>query len=302
MKPLNLAVIGFGKLGKACAEAIRKDETFVLAGIVRDTEHAAESLPAPFAKVPSASHISGLDEVHAALICVPTGCSLEVIREIVRHGIPIVECAELHGEAFCAYKREIDRISVLRKVPAIVGAGWDPGALSLLRSLFALLIPKGHTETSRRHGVSLHHTMFGRTIPGVRAALSTERRTAEGKSQRYVYVELENGAKPEQIAKAIRSDPLFLGEEILIFPVESAASFEEEGHGILMERHGSATVNGHQQFLLEARYSETALTAEIMLAAARAIPSCRPGAYSLFDLPMKILLGELRERREKKWL
>jgi diaminopimelate dehydrogenase len=49
--------------------------------------------------------------------------------------------------------------------------------------------------------------------------------------QRYVYVELQSDADPEQVAATIRADPLFLDEETLVLPVESAAALEAEGHG-----------------------------------------------------------------------
>lgn len=65
----HLAIIGFGRLGRACAQAILQDERFALAGIVRRPEHALEP---PFAQSPVVSHISELGRVDAALICVPT--------------------------------------------------------------------------------------------------------------------------------------------------------------------------------------------------------------------------------------
>ncbi len=301
-KPLRVAVVGFGKLGRACAEAIVKDEQFALAGVVRRPERVAEPLPDPFRNTPVVSHAGGLIRLDAALVCVPGEHVIEVAHDVLQAEIPIVECARLHGEAFQDHKQEIDRLAVRRKVPAVVGAGWDPGALSLFRNLFALLTPKGHTETTRRPGVSLHHTTVARAIPGVRQALSTERRTADGTLQRYVYVELEAGAQAGTVTRAIRSDPLFVGDETLVFPVESVARLEAEGHGLVMERRGAAAGIGHQLFLLEARFSERALAAGVMLAAVRALPPRGRRAYSLFDLPPGALWGGLRRWAEKEWL
>lgn len=302
MKRLQLAVIGFGKLGRACADAIRMDEQFALAGIVRRTESIAEELPTPFAHIPVVSHASELGRVDAALICVPTEHVLAVARDLLQHGTPIVECAILHNQAFRDHQSEIDRIATHRNVPAIVGAGWDPGALSLFRALFALLIPKGHTEASWHTGTSLHHTTAARTVAGVREALATELRTADGRLQRYVYVELEKGADPAQVKDAIRSDPLFLEAETLIFPVENIRELEEEGRGVLLERRGLAPSTDHQMLLLEARFTEQSLTATVMTAAARAIPVCSRGAFSLFDLPLGYLWGELKGKVKQEWL
>ena len=302
MKPLQLAVIGFGTLGRACAAAITEDDQLALAGIVRRTESLSGQLPAPFSRVPVVSHARELERLDAALICVPGGEVLATARDLLQHRTPVIECATLHDNEFREHRDELDRIASLHKVTAIVGAGWNPGALSLFRALFALLTPRGHTETSWHTGASLHHTTAARSVPGVREALSTELRSADGKLQRYVYVELEKGAELAGIEAAIRSDPLFLGEETLVFTVEDIRVLEDGVHGVLLERRGSAAATDHQMLLLEARYSDAALTAAVMTAAARAIPGCRHGAYSLFDLPLGSLWGNLKGKTQQEWI
>jgi diaminopimelate dehydrogenase len=212
-------------------------------------------------------------------------------HDLLQQGTPIVECAILHGEDFVEHKSAIDRLAIRHKVPAIVGAGWDPGALSLFRNLFALFCPHGHTELTRRPGVNLHHSSIAGSIPGIKGAMATELRSAEGVKQNYLYIELEKGVEAQQVEKALRNDPLFAGEETLVFTVDSIASMEEEGHGVLLERRGSAGGAEHQLFLLEARFSEYALSAQVMLAAAKAIIHRGKRAYSLFDIPLVSLWG-----------
>jgi diaminopimelate dehydrogenase len=297
MKPLRLAVIGFGKLGRACAEAIRRDDQLALAGIVRRPESLAEQLPADFAQTPAVSHARELKGVEGALICVPTEHVLAVARDLLQHGTPIVECAMLHDVELREHLAEVDRLAHLYEKPAIVGAGWDPGALSLLRALLALLIPRGQTETSWRTGASLHHTCATASIPGVRESLATELRGADGQLRRYVYVELEQGADADRVKNAIAGDPLFLEEQTLVIPVASIRELEEQGRGVSLERRG-----GQQMVLLEARFSETALAAAVMTAAARALPGRRRGAHSLFELPLGNLWGELKGKVKQEWL
>ncbi len=111
-------------------------------------------------------------------------------------------------------------------VPAVVGAGWDPGIRPLFEGLFETLCPNGDTKTHDRPGVSLHHTLAARAITGVRDALCAEFRGADGVAQRYVYVELVPGAELGPAARAILSDPLFLDEETIVLPVESVAALE----------------------------------------------------------------------------
>ena len=170
----------------------------------------------------------------------------------------------------------------------------------MFRDLFQLLTPKGHTETSDRPGVSLHHSAWIRELAGVKDALCTELRSAADEMQRYVYVELERGADAGKIADLIRGDPQFLGTETIVLPVDSVAALEDEGHGIVMERRGTAGRTGHQLFLLEARFDRWALAAQTMVAAARAMSGRRPGAHSLLDIPLAVMAEiELATARRK---
>jgi len=72
---------------------------------------------------------------------------------------------------------------------------------------------------------------------------------AQGELQRYLYVELSLGTDLEPVARAIRSDPLFLGESLQIFAVPSVAQLEEVGHGVLLRRLSSSSVREHRSFL-----------------------------------------------------
>jgi diaminopimelate dehydrogenase len=298
---LRLAIVGFGHLGQACAEAVAADHGLELAGIVRRPDSPA--LPADrFRGIPVKAHPSELGSIDAALLCVPTAGVIAVAHDLLQHRIPIVECGELHGQEFQAHRAEIHHAASRHKVAAIVGAGWDPGAASLLRGAFALLTPKGRTTAVNRAGVSLHHSASLRALTGVRDALCTELRSATGKMQRYVYLELDAGADFERVAAAVRSDPLFLDEDTLVFPVDRIAALEEEGSGMLLERHGTAAAAQHQHLLFEGRFERTALAAQVMVGASRALAGQRPGAWSLFDLPMHALTGDLRQHFEGQWM
>ena len=87
---------------------------------------------------------------------------------------------------------------------AIWGADWDPGALCLLHRFFMVLIPKVHTETTGRPGISLHHTLATTAIDGVHDAMCTVVHSVDGKTQRYVYVELASDAEIERVTTLVR--------------------------------------------------------------------------------------------------
>lgn len=297
MKKLRFAIIGLGNLGRKCAEAIVADPATMLVGFVRRS-----SGPVSWPKAPVVTHISELKEVDAALICVPPEVVTGVAKDLLQSRIPVVECARLHGDAFLRHKSEIHRAALHHKVPAIVGAGCDPGALSLFRSHFALLVPKGHTETNLHSGASLHHTLAAEGVKGVRKALAAELKSANGIVQRYVYVELEASADASEVEHAIVHDPLFLDEQTLVFPVPSIAALEETNRGVSLERRAAPGEASHSSFLLEARFDEAEIAARMMLAVARSLPVLRAGAYSLLDLPPGELWGEQLAATEKEWM
>lgn len=277
MKRIELTIIGFGRLGRACAQAIRESQDLAIAGVVRRAEHARHALPPPFEQVAVVAHVSELPRVDAALICVPTEQVLGVAQALLQRRVPIVECASLEADAFERHRDEIDRIAANHRVPAWVGAGWNPGMLDRLASMFALLIPHGHTTLTPRPAASLHHTATAARIPGVAGALSTEVRGANG-MQRYVYVELAGGTALADVEAALRTDPLFAGEQTLVFQVDSIAALEEAGHGVLLERRGTSGTGVHDTLLLEARFDAARFSARLMLDAARLLPKRRAGA------------------------
>ena len=281
MQRRRLAIVGLGRLGQACAHAILETDDLALVGIVRRAETARSPLPQPLASFPVVSHPTELGVIDAMLICLPSERVGEVATDLLRHRTPIVEAATLDGIARQSHWRAIDRMALRQGVPAVVGAGWDPGIRPALEDAFAVLCPKGETRTHDRPGVSLHHTLAARAVPGVRDALCAEFRGADGESQRYVYVEMASGLDLGPAARAIRSDPLFVDEETLVLPVDSVAALEDEGHGVVIERWGRAGGKDHQRFLLEGRFDRAAIAGQVMASAARALPKLCPGAHPL---------------------
>lgn len=292
VRPLRLAVIGFGRLGRACGETILGSDDLQLAGFVRRTETANHSLPTAFQGVAATSDIAALGMIDAALLCVPGKIVGSAAHDLLQHRIRMVECGDHAADDFHSQRKKLHHLALRHGVAAVWGAGWDPGALCQLRRLFTLLVPKGHTETTDRPGVSLHHTLTATAITGVRDALCTEVRSIEGKLQRYVYVELAPEAEPERVAALIRSDPRFLDAETLVFPVDSVGALEHQGHGVVLARRGSAGSTEHQTLLFEGRFDVAALAAQVMIATARALRWTPPGLHALSEVPLSLLCPE----------
>lgn len=179
-KLLRLAIVGLGRIGQACAELIALSHDLTVRAFVRRPVSGVDRLPDHLRHIPFLTHVGQAGEIDGALICVPTNAVMEVASQILQQGVPIVDCALLHGESFQAHKEAIQKMAVHHRAPAVVGAGWDPGALSVFRSWMALLTPGGTTETTHRPGITLRHTVMAKSVVGVKDALCTEVRATDG--------------------------------------------------------------------------------------------------------------------------
>lgn len=278
LRRMRLAIIGFGRLGRACAAAIAANPMFELAGVVqRDSSQRA--IRGEDVQAPRVEHLRELKNVHAALICVPTSDVQAVAREVLQAKVNLVECAQVSGQLLLEHWRALDTAVAHHRVKAVVGAGWEPGIFTLLQHAFALLIPKGEGHLSHRPGASLHHTAAIEQIDGVRGALTSEYRSTNGVTQRYVYLEYADGADVAAIERRITADPLFAGEETIVLPVESIAALEQAGHGVVLERRGTGGTGTHHTLLFEGRFDPVSFAANVMLDAAGSLARLGPGAH-----------------------
>ena len=104
---------------------------------------------------------------------------------------------------------------------SVISAGWDPGSDSIVRVLMESLAPKGLTYTNFGPGMSMGHSVCVRSKKGVKEALSVTIPLGEGIHRRMVYVELEEGAKLEDVTAEIKADPYFAHDETHVFAVAS---------------------------------------------------------------------------------
>src|SRR5450830_565793 len=88
MAKLQVAVVGLGRLGLACADALIDDSELGLAGVVR-RPGAPAALPGRLQLFPIASHVRELKGVCAALVCVRSDVVLGVARDLLQARIPI---------------------------------------------------------------------------------------------------------------------------------------------------------------------------------------------------------------------
>jgi diaminopimelate dehydrogenase len=70
----------------------------------------------------------------------------------------------------------------------------------------------------------------------------------------------------------------------------------DNSHGVLLERTGASGRASNQRLSFDMRIDNPALTAQVLVAAARAAARLAPGAYTLIDIPPAALLpGDRKE-------
>lgn len=279
VKPLQVAVVGLGRLGNACAQALLDDTGLALAGVVRRPA-SPKTLPGRLQRWPAVTHVRDLPAVDLALVCVPATAVAGVARELLQARVPLVECAQLDRRLLQAHYEELHSFALHHRATAIVGAGLDPGVWPIFTRAFELLIPRGQTRTLPHPGVRLHHSAALAHLPGIEDALAGEWHGPDGALQRYVYLQLARGADASQVRAAIAADPLYAGETTQVFVVDSLAEVEAEaGEGLVLERLSTAAAGAHASLLLEARFDLHAFAARVMLDAARQLPALHHGAH-----------------------
>ena len=239
--------------------------------------------------------IAELGHVDVAILCTPT-------REVQVHaerylalGINTVDSFDIH-QAIPALRRDLGKVAREHGTVAIISAGWDPGSDSIVRTLMEAAAPKGVTYTNFGPGMSMGHTVCVKSKPGVKDALSMTIPLGTGIHRRMVYVELEPGAKLEDVTAAVKADPYFASDETHVMAVDCVADVKDMGHGVHMTRKGVSGRTHSQRFEFSMAINNPALTAQILVGVARASMLQKPGCYTMIEIPVIDLLPGDREQ------
>lgn len=291
MSKIRAAVVGYGNIGHFVVEALEGADDFEIAGVVR---RSLGEKPAELAQYPVVTDITELGKVDVAILCTPT-------REVEKHaskylamGINTVDSFDIHT-SIVDLRRNLDAIAKAHNTVAVISAGWDPGSDSVVRALMQAAAPKGLTYTNFGPGMSMGHTVCVKSKPGVKNALSMTIPLGTGIHRRMVYVELEPGARLEDVAAAVKADPYFASDETHVMAVESVDEVKDMGHGVNMTRKGVSGKTQNQLFEFDMKINNPALTAQILVDVARASMKQRPGAYTMIEIPVIDLLPGDRE-------
>ncbi len=286
MKKVRAAIVGYGNIGRFVLEALQSACDFEVAGIVR---RQVSNIPAELTAYRVVTSLDELNDVDVAILCTPTREVERFAREALVKGIRTVDSFDIHSQ-IGDLRRALDQVAKDHDSVSIISAGWDPGTDSIVRSLMEVCAPKGITYTNFGPGMSMGHTVAVKAIAGVKAALSMTIPVGTGIHRRMVYIELEEGYKFDEVARAIKSDDYFIHDETHVMQVESVDALKDMGHGVNMTRKGVSGKTQNQRFEFNMSINNPALTAQVLVGAARAAMRQLPGCYTLIEIPIADML------------
>jgi diaminopimelate dehydrogenase len=287
---IKIAVMGYGNIGKAAIEAINAAPDLEFVGVVsRTLEDGA------LGKTPIVRNVDELSGVQVVLLCVPSRRVPDIAEEILLKGISTVDCFDIHSEIYHLFTR-LDGAAKKGGSTCAISIGFDPGLDSAIRALFEAAAPKGLTYTNFGPGMSMGHTVAVKDIAGVKDGLSITIPSGAGVHRRMVYVVLDDGADFSEVAARIKADPYFVNDETHVIQVGDIDSLIDTGHGVKITRKGVSGSANNQRFNFEMSIDNPAMTAQMMVSAARAVIKQAPGAYTMLHLPpIDMLYGSQEE-------
>ena len=297
MEKIKVAIVGYGNIGRYALEAVEAASDMECVGIVRRSG-SAEGFP-ELAGYKVASDVTALGRVDVAILSVPSRNVCRTAVSCLGLGINTVDCFDIHQE-IPSMRECLDPLARQKGAVSIIAAGWDPGSDSVVRALMSAMSPKGLTYTNFGPGRSMGHSVAVKAIEGVRDALSVTIPMGTGVHRRMVYVELEESANLASVTKAVTEDPYFVNDETFVIQVPCVADLSDVGHGVNMVRKGVSGKTHNQMFEFNMKINNPALTAQIMVCAARASMKQRPGCYTMIEVPVIDLLEGERDELIKR--
>ena len=272
----KIAIIGAGNVGIAAAKAVLESPEMELCGFIRRKTEAVSG----FENIPVAKSVSELPEKpEGAIITIPSRLVEPVEENLLESGIYTVDAFDIHEE-LVKMKQKLRIFAEKGKVSCIIGAGWDPGLDSVIRTLMFSAFSKGKIETNFGPGMSMGHSAAVKSVNGVRDSVSLTLPLGNGKHMRKIYVEAEENADKAAIEHEILSDGYFEHDRCSIEFVEDVIQFFNTKHGVFIEN-----IYGNQKMDFSMKIDNPTLTGNILASAMGAAFKQKSGAYFMPEIP-----------------
>ncbi|MBO5926780.1 MAG: diaminopimelate dehydrogenase [Clostridia bacterium] len=290
---IEVAIYGYGNLGKGVEVALQKANDMNLVGIF--TRRNPESLQAlTGAKVYSVNDLNEfIGKIDVLIICGGSATDLPEMTPSLARNFNVVDSFDTHAK-IPEHFSNVDKVAKEFNHVAIISSGWDPGMFSINRVYSEAILPNGKTYTFWGRGVSQGHSDAIRRIDGVldakqytvpieealekvRLGLEPELSTRE-KHLRECFVVAKEGADLDKIESDIKNMPNYFKDYdttvTFISKEELIKNHSGIPHGGRVIRTGKTGVNNENNNVIEYSLkldSNPEFTASVLVSSARAV-------------------------------
>ena len=290
---MNIAIYGYGNLGRGVEAAAKYNPDLTLVGIFsRRPPESVKSLSG--ATVYSADSILDFkDKIDVLIICGGSATDLPEMTPMLSKNFNVVDSFDTHAKI----PEHFDRVNEAAEKSghtSLISCGWDPGLFSIARLYASAALPSGKDYTFWGKGVSQGHSDAIRRIEGVadarqytvpvEEAMTAVRNgenptlTTREKHRRECYVLAKEGADKTLIEEKIKTMPNYFADYDTTVTFISAEEMKREHsalpHGGSVIRSGITGLSGENSHTVEFSLkldSNPEFTASVLVAYARAV-------------------------------
>ena len=307
---MNIAIYGYGNIGKGVECAIAQNKDAELFGIFTRRDPASLKTLTGAAVYSAADIEKYAEDIDVVIICAGSATDLPEMTPALAGKFNVVDSFDTHAR-IPEHFANVDKAAAAGGKVALISGGWDPGMFSIARLYASAILPQGSDYTFWGRGVSQGHSDAIRHIPGVvdarqytvpvPAAMEAVRRgenpelSTRQKHTRECWVVAAEGADKAAIEEAIVTMPNYFADyDTTVYFISAEEMAEKHSalpHGGTVIRSGVSGLNGEHKHIIE--YSLTLdsnpeFTASILVACARAVvrkqQKGEKGCVTVFDL------------------
>lgn len=277
IKMINVAILGYGNLGKAAEKLALNQKDMHLVGIF-----SRRKVSSPFSTncyaVSKLNSFAG--RIDVVLMCGGSACDIPKQAPVVLKNFCLVNCYDTHSQIE-SEKQKLSNIAKKSKKTAIIAAGWDPGLFSIIRT-YCMALFGNEPQTYWGDGISMGHSDALRRVKGVDdAAAITIPNKKHIKSQkgyshkRRLFIVKKPSALKQEIVCQIKQNKQYFSNCNLKIKFVSKKYFDKHLKGKNYHKGmvlcGQSCEQNTSHFKASLSMSSNAyLTAQIMLAYCRA--------------------------------
>ena len=309
----NIAIVGYGNLGRGVELSLKKNADLNLVGVFtrRDPKTVNTVDAATFSMD---DLLAKKDEIDVCILCGGSATDLPKQTPELSQYFNTVDSFDTHA-LIPEHFNNVDQVANENKTVSIISVGWDPGLFSLNRVLAESILPDGHTITFWGKGVSQGHSDALRRINGVADAIQytipnqekieafkkgeVGELTTREKHVRECFVVLEAGADEAKITEEIVTMPNYFSDydtTVHFIDQESLEKEHKQGmpHGGKVIRVGQTSEINQEVYEFSLNLdSNPEFTASVLVAYARACARLAKegqyGAKTIFDIAPKYI-------------